>query len=263
MPRNDTGQYSLAVSSFVPFTRILNTAVNDVLVDISNSITQSMPPNGVVPMTGPLRTADGALSDLAVRFENDPDCGLYTFTANNMALATNAQIVGIFADDGRVFWSQSHTFAGDGFLSGAISTGTLAVASTFFINNREVTSFASGVRVTVFQAAAPTSWTKITGFNDYTMRVQTTGGGIGGAFGWSTVMAQTTFGNNTFSPQPHNHTFTAGVTTGGGGSGSFPLARGTDTGATAPTQTSGSTSVHNHTLPMATLYLDMIIVSKN
>lgn len=262
MPRNDTGQYSLAVSSFVPFTRILNTAMNSVLVDIANNITQSMPPNGVVPMTGPLRLQDGTLTDLAIRFESDPDNGFYTSGAGSLAMITAGAVLATILDSGNISWTQSHTFSGSGFFSGAVSCDILTVATEFNINGREVTSFASGTVVPIFNAAAPTSWTQVA-VNDFTFRVMSTGGVSGGTLGWSVVAAKTTFDNTNFSLASHNHTFQAGVTTGGAGAGPFPLAFGTNSGATIPTLSSGTSSTHNHTLNMVVQYLDLIICSKN
>lgn len=90
MPRNGSGTYSpTAGVPVVSGTTISSTVFNNVIDDIGDEITASMPVSGVAPMTGVLRVVAGSVSAPGLAFSGDTDTGLYSPGANQLALATS------------------------------------------------------------------------------------------------------------------------------------------------------------------------------
>ena len=134
--------------------------------------------------------------------------------------------------------------------------------------------FPPGTRMLFQQTAAPVGWTKVTTFDDCTLRVVAGTAGSGGSNGFSTVNAQATVGATTLSiGQIPQHLHTAGLQDlygdAPGNTGNpmdFTGASGTGAWATPTTGglygSSGGQS-HTHTISMNLKYVDVIIASKN
>lgn len=125
--------------------------------------------------------------------------------------------------------------------------------------------FAAGTKLSFYQAAAPTGWTKDTtaALNDAILRIVTgSGGTTGGSTAFSTWSAQSTSGATTLTtPQipSHNHSLpvrsnpgTGNVITGGGGA-SYSVSSGS----------SGGGGSHDHPLSQNIKYADFIIATKD
>ena len=124
--------------------------------------------------------------------------------------------------------------------------------------------FPPGSTTLFCQAAAPTGWVLQTAHNDKALRVVSgAGGGAGGSYGFSTVMAQTLTGTFTLTTNEmayHSHGFWAaawasgfaGYQAWGGQSGQSPASQG-----------AGAGWGHNHAMIMGMQYLDLIIASKS
>ena len=133
--------------------------------------------------------------------------------------------------------------------------------------------FAAGTKLSFYQAAAPTGWTKDTtaALNDAILRIVTgSGGSTGGSTAFSTWSAQSTSGATTLTtPQipSHNHVFA------GGNNGlttkpaivSTPLG-GPNTGSNPNSnivEATGGGGSHDHPLSQNIKYADFIIATKD
>lgn len=90
MPRDILGNYSLpAGNPVVSGTVISDTWANTTLSDIALGITNSLPRDGTVAMSAPLKLPDGSANAPSVSFTNDATTGVYKPTNGVLALATN------------------------------------------------------------------------------------------------------------------------------------------------------------------------------
>jgi hypothetical protein len=89
MPRNGSGVYSpTAGIPVVSGTTISSTAVNNVLDDLGDEITASLPVSGVAPMTGVLRVTAGTVGAPGLVIVGDTNTGIYSPGADQLAIAT-------------------------------------------------------------------------------------------------------------------------------------------------------------------------------
>ena len=124
--------------------------------------------------------------------------------------------------------------------------------------------FDAGTKLSFYQAAAPTGWTKDTtaALNDAILRIVTGSGGVtGGSTAFSTWSAQSTSGATTLStPQIPSHTHAVGAPFSAGGPTLY-----TQVG-NGPQVTSGATGgggSHDHPLSQNIKYADFIIATKD
>jgi microcystin-dependent protein len=171
------------------------------------------------------------------------------------------------------------------------TTGVVTVPN-LVVGTNTVDSFASGTRMLFQQTTAPVGWTKITDYNDYTLRVVSGSVGTGGSTNFSTVFASRavtgTVGDTTLTvnqiPAHRHHVFasvTATSTTpvvgastqacvvGSFGSNNSYVNVGTSTDATVGrTSEVGGGQAHTHSLTMNNLdmavqYVDVIVAQKD
>lgn len=91
MPRSGAGVYTpTAGIPVVSGTTISSTAFNNVIDDLGDEITASLPVSGVAPMTGVLRVTLGSVSAPGLAFVGDTDTGIYSTGANTLSIATAA-----------------------------------------------------------------------------------------------------------------------------------------------------------------------------
>jgi hypothetical protein len=89
MPRNGSGVYSpTAGIPVVSGTTISSTAVNNVLDDLGDEITASLPVSGVAPMTGVLRVTAGTVGAPGLVIVGDTNTGIYAPGADQLSIAT-------------------------------------------------------------------------------------------------------------------------------------------------------------------------------
>lgn len=89
MPRNGSGVFSpTAGVPVVSGTTISSTAINNVLDDLGDEITASLPVSGVAPMTGVLRVTAGTVGAPGLVPVGDTNTGLYSPGADQLAIAT-------------------------------------------------------------------------------------------------------------------------------------------------------------------------------
>lgn len=127
--------------------------------------------------------------------------------------------------------------------------------------------FAAGTKLSFYQAAAPTGWTKDTtaALNDAVLRIVTGSGGVtGGSTAFSTWSAQSTSGATTLTtPQIPSHTHDLISFSADGGSPAAPsLSNRVQSPRSLITATGGSGS-HNHPLTQNIKYADFIIATKD
>jgi hypothetical protein len=153
---------------------------------------------------------------------------------------------------------------------GNSTVNAVSNSSGVYQNGQSSGGFPTGTQMLFVQNTAPTGWTKVTTFNDYSLRVVngTSGGVGGGTTAFSTVFASRSISGTvgcttlTVNQMPsHNH---SGVLVSGIASG-LSCAGGAAGGSTANT---GGSQAHNHSLSitaldMAVKYVDVIIASKN
>ena len=89
MPRNGSGVYSpTAGIPVVSGTTISSTAINNVLDDLGDEITASLPVSGVAPMTGVLRVTAGTAGAPGLVPVGDTNTGIYSPGADQLGIAT-------------------------------------------------------------------------------------------------------------------------------------------------------------------------------
>ena len=106
MPRNGSGVYSpTAGIPVVSGTTISSTAINNVLDDLGDEITASLPVSGVAPMTGALRVTLGSVSAPGLAFSGDTDTGIYSTGANTLSIGTAATNAVTFSATQTTAWT--------------------------------------------------------------------------------------------------------------------------------------------------------------
>lgn len=154
MPRNSSGIYNLPQSSFVPGTAIVATPVNSDLSDIATALTQSMPLNGSAPMTGPVKAADGSVSEASYLFASSPGVGFYLNAAESgMAIVIASTSVVLFTSASATnnygtYWGYQQVFNGSvDFNGGVIFTNgvstTVTVSGDLVVTKGMIVGFAS------------------------------------------------------------------------------------------------------------------------
>lgn len=128
--------------------------------------------------------------------------------------------------------------------------------------------FLPGTTTVFWQSTAPTGWTRNTSFNDYALRIVSSGGGTsGGSNAFSTVFTQTVTGSHTPSLADmvdHTHPYTepdSPVIEAPVSCQTLTLVPGitsTNTGGMG-----GGSAAHNHAIVMNITYLDFMLASKN
>ena len=140
------------------------------------------------------------------------------------------------------------------------TSGTIATLTT--------AGFASGTKMSFYQASAPTGWTKDTtsALNDAVLRIVTgSGGATGGstAFStWAAASATSAYTLTTSDIPSHSHTFTNYFTSGTNG----PRIANTNSTSNATSQTTDNTGGgggHSHGLSQNIKYADFIVATKD
>ena len=149
MPRNGSGVY--AGTAGIPVTSgttISSTVFNNLITDIGNELTASMPVAGTAPMTGTLRAVLGSASAPGYTFTGDTNTGIYSAGADTLNLSTGGTLAMTVSS------TQTTTWAGK------------AVGKAFDVD--AVTSVASATTTDIGAAATSevliTGTTTITGF---------------------------------------------------------------------------------------------------
>jgi hypothetical protein len=160
-----------------------------------------------------------------------------------------------------------------------------SIATTAFVAAAIAAALASipsapipvGTTMLFLQAAAPTGWTKYTGWNDMALRVVNgSGGGTGGVSGFSSVFGKTTTDGFTLT-NSYMGVASVGITTSSGNSpigasaatnpwGKTGAYVGNDTYVTAANNVEGvrvSGQAHSHTIEMRVTHVDAIPCNKN
>jgi len=106
MPRNGSGVYSpTAGIPVVSGTTISSTAVNNVLDDLGDEITASLPVSGVAPMTGVLRVTAGTAGAPGLVIVGDTNTGIYSPGADQVSVATAGVNAVTFSATQTTAWS--------------------------------------------------------------------------------------------------------------------------------------------------------------
>ena len=93
MPRSGAGVYT--PTSGIPVvsgTTISSTVFNNIIDDLGDEITASLPVAGTAPMTGALRATLGSASAPGYTFTGDVDTGMYSAGANTLNFATSGTL---------------------------------------------------------------------------------------------------------------------------------------------------------------------------
>lgn len=149
--------------------------------------------------------------------------------------------------------------AGNTTLTLPTTSGTIATLTT--------AGFASGTKMSFYQASAPTGWTKDTtsALNDAVLRIVTGSGGVTGgstAFStWAAASATSAYTLTTSDIPSHTHN----ITVGSGGAGNFIVGdnRATAGSSAAATNATGGGGGHSHGLSQNIKYADFIVASKD
>lgn len=130
MPRNASGNCSLAVGAFASQTVIKSADVNSDLTDIASMLTDSLSVSGKGGMSSPLKLASGssaAAPDIA--WGSDTTTGLYLSGTHQISFAHNGVQKSIFNSDGSVTLAGNLNIGSNTLTSGAItSSGALAIS---------------------------------------------------------------------------------------------------------------------------------------
>jgi hypothetical protein len=139
MPRNGSGVYSpTAGVPVVSGTTISSTAINNVLDDLGDEITASLPVSGVAPMTGVLRITAGTAGAPGLVPVGDTNTGIYAPGADQLAIATGGVNALTFSATQTTAWSGKavgKAFDADAITDVASATTTdIGAAATSEIN---------------------------------------------------------------------------------------------------------------------------------
>jgi hypothetical protein len=156
---------------------------------------------------------------------------------------------------------QAPAVAGTTVLTLPATSGVVVVTAT------GVAGFPSGTKMSFYQTAAPTGWTKDTtaALNDAILRIVTGSAGVtGGSVAFSTWAAVTSTGSYTLTTADipsHSHTYAFG----GGPAGLLANAdsRANPTGTVGTTNTTGGGGGHSHSLSQNLKYADFIVATAN
>lgn len=167
MPRNGSGVYSPTAG--VPVTSgttISSTAINNVLDDLGDEITASLPVSGVAPMTGVFRATLGTVAAPGIAFVGDTNTGIYSPGADQIALATNGTVALTISATQTTTWAAAATFSSTTTFTGAATFSAKTVGKAFDVD--AITSVASATTTDIGAAATSevliTGTTTITGF---------------------------------------------------------------------------------------------------
>lgn len=284
MPSDANGVYSLP-DGYLAVTgeTIQASQHNPPLEDIASSMTVRLMRSGAAPMTGPLKTVDGAVGAPAVQFNNATSTGFYK-TANGIGISINGTKVAEFTSGGLVSGARwigelvpftglspppltvvpygqtlSRTTYADlwAFAQVQIATGT---ANTFYNNGDGSTTFGIGdlrgrvVAGTDNMGGSAASRLTATWFGANGSAV----GSVGGLESHLLTIAETpahTHANSLNDPG-HNHSqdnYDGGSLSGGGGLGGakiLGIPTGTSlTGITITNASAGGGAAHNNVQP--------------
>lgn len=137
MPRNSSGNFTLASAAFVPGTIISSTAVNADLADIATAITQSLATTGVSSMGGVLKGVDGSVGAPGFTFASETTTGIYRSAPGTISL-TGGGVQGLSSSSTTVTAVLPFTASGAATFS---STTTFSGTPTF---NNTTTTFGGG-----------------------------------------------------------------------------------------------------------------------
>ena len=270
MPRNITGTYSLPIAAFVPGGVIKASDHNANYSDIATALTQSFATTGVSTMTGPIKAASGTAGAPSITFGGAPTTGFYLAGANQIAWTAAGINAANFWADGTISFGGNINFNAAIVVAGSATVGSLTVGGIPIYN------FPAGTRTFFAQAAAPTGWTQVATYNDYTLRlVNTAGGGTGGTKGFSAIFNASIFNvashNHGIVDPGHAHTMGANATGGPYGLTNAGAYVGNElsnafSGFTVGTSSTGISTANNGNgawTAFDVLYLNTILCSKN
>jgi hypothetical protein len=149
MPRNGSGVYSpTAGIPVVSGTTISSTAVNNVLDDLGDEITASLPVSGVAPMTGVLRVTAGTAGAPGLVPVGDTNTGIYSPGADQLGVATGGVAAVTFSATQTTSWAGKaigKTFDVDAITTVASATttdiGAAATSEVRITGTTTITSF--------------------------------------------------------------------------------------------------------------------------
>lgn len=128
MSRSGSGVYSpTAGVPVVSGTTISSTVFNNLITDIGNEITASLPVAGTAPMTGALRAALGSVSAPGYTFSGDTNTGIYSAGADTLNFATAGTLALTVSSTQTTTWAAKATgkaFDVDAITSVASATTT-------------------------------------------------------------------------------------------------------------------------------------------
>lgn len=146
MPRNATGTYSLPVTAFVSASIMISGDMNTDLTDIATALTQSVATNGVSPVTGPIKLANGSLTAPSLAFHVDNGVGFYRVGANIMGIVVASATVGTINASATVQWNGDQLFTSV-TVAGAISvdriSASLSITGGLILTNGLVVGLAT------------------------------------------------------------------------------------------------------------------------
>jgi microcystin-dependent protein len=100
LPRNGSGQASLAEAPFVPGTTIESAPVNDDFADIISMLTDSLAADGQTTMTGGIQAFPGAAGAPAYTWASSPTDGFFLSGTHQIGLSIAGSFVGFFNANG-------------------------------------------------------------------------------------------------------------------------------------------------------------------
>lgn len=149
MPRSVSGVYTpTAGVPVVSGTTISSTVFNNLITDIGNEITASLPVAGTAPMTGALRAVLGSVSAPGYTFVGDTDTGIYSPGANQAAIVTGGTAAVTFSSTQTSAWTAKavgKAFDVDAITSVASAStcdiGAAATSEVLITGTTTITSF--------------------------------------------------------------------------------------------------------------------------
>lgn len=149
MPRNVSGVYaSTAGIPVTSGTTISSTVFNNLITDIGNELTASLPVAGTAPMTGTLRAVLGSASAPGYTFTGDTNTGIYSAGADTLNLATGGTLAMTVSSTQTTTWAGKATgkaFDVDAITSVASATtcdiGAAATSEVLITGTTTITGF--------------------------------------------------------------------------------------------------------------------------
>lgn len=174
MPRDASGNYTLASPAFVPGTVISSSSVNSDLSDIATALTQSLATTGVSSMTGPIKATDGSVGAPGYTFSAETGTGMYRSSGGTISFAGAGANLLTISSTAFTFNNQSIT------TTGAVTTGNLTVNGTASITGNTTISgsltLTGGISPNAVRTPNTTSYTIVAADNQRVINSFNAGG---------------------------------------------------------------------------------------